>query len=60
MAKNRSVSGEASIQPTPSSKTWAGMGPWVSASFSETGANPFTFTGAMSTRAVRWALSDWT
>ena len=36
------------------------MRPWGSATFSATGASPRTLQGAMSTRAVRWALSDWT
>ena len=36
------------------------MGPWVSSTFSATGASPRTSQGAISTRAVRFALSDWT
>ena len=37
-----------------------GMGPWVSCSFSATGASPRTVPAATRTRAVRCALRDWT
>ena len=36
------------------------MGPWVSSTFSATGASPRTSQDATSIRTVRWALSDWT
>ena len=47
-------------QRSPSSNRLAGMGPWVSCTFSVTGASPRTSQDATMTRAVRWALSDWT
>ena len=36
------------------------MGPWVSSTFSATGASPRTSQEPTATRAVRCALSDWT
>ena len=36
------------------------MGPWFSVTFSVTWASPRTLHGPTSTRATRWALSDWT
>ena len=36
------------------------MGPWVSCTFSVTGARPRTVQEATVTLAVRWTLSDWT
>ena len=52
-AKNRSVSGASWNQRSPISKSCAGMGPWVSWTFSATGASPRTAPGMTSTRAVR-------
>ena len=52
-AKSRSVSGSSWNQRSPSSKRLAGMRPWVSSTFSATGARPRTVPGETATRAVR-------